>query len=551
MLVHALNLISIAFAVLFVGLGVDFGLQFSVRYREERYLNSDVGSALAAAARQAGGPLALAAASTAAGFYSFLPTEYRGISELGIIAGTGMIIAFLTSVTLLPALLSLFNTPAEPRSMGYPFLAPVDAFLARHRKMVLAATAALGLAGAPFLTNVRFDFNPLNLRSAKVESVATFLDLLQDPKTNPNTIDILSKSLEDASTLAGKLEKLKEVEGAVTLASFVPADQDEKLEQIQDMATLLGATLDPADVQIPPTDPEIAAAMTTTASTLRDVAQEKPEKGAAARRLAAALLGIAKGPQSQRQQATDLLLPGFRHVLEQTRQSLLAEPISLSTLPVELTRDWTTPDGRARIEVFPKGNPNDNDILTRFVDSVRILAPEATGTPVAIQESGKTIVRAFVEAGTWAILSITLLLYLALRRFGDVLLTLVPLLLAGVVTLELCGLIGLALNFANIIALPLLLGVGVAFKIYFVMAWRAGQTKLLQSSLTRAVFFSAMTTATAFGSLWLSKHPGTSSMGKLLALSLLTTLAAAVLFQPALMGPPRERRQAPASPIRA
>jgi predicted RND superfamily exporter protein len=122
----------------------------------------------------------------------------------------------------------------------------------------------------------------------------------------------------------------------------------------------------------------------------------------------------------------------------------------------------------------------------------------------------------------------------------DVLLTLIPLMVAGVVTLELCVVLGMPLNFANIIALPLLLGVGVAFKIYYIMAWRAGQTGLLQSSLTRAVIFSAMTTATAFGSLWLSSHPGTSSMGKLLALSLVCTLAAAVLFQPVLMGPPRE-----------
>ena len=119
-----------------------------------------------------------------------------------------------------------------------------------------------------------------------------------------------------------------------------------------------------------------------------------------------------------------------------------------------------------------------------------------------------------------------------MRRFGDVLLTLVPLLLAGVVTLEICVLIDMPLNFANIIALPLLLGVGVAFKIYYILAWRSGRTNLLQSSLTRAVIWSALTTATAFGSLWLSQHPGTSSMGKLLALSLACTLAAAVLFQP-------------------
>jgi predicted RND superfamily exporter protein len=147
-----------------------------------------------------------------------------------------------------------------------------------------------------------------------------------------------------------------------------------------------------------------------------------------------------------------------------------------------------------------------------------------------------------MQAGAWALGSITILLWCALRRFGDVLLTLVPLILAGVLTLEICVLIGLPLNFANIIALPLLLGIGVAFKIYYILSWRAGRTKLLQSSLTRAVIFSAATTATAFGSLWLSSHPGTSSMGKLLALSLCCTLAAAVLFQPALMGRPRTIR---------
>ena len=157
-----------------------------------------------------------------------------------------------------------------------------------------------------------------------------------------------------------------------------------------------------------------------------------------------------------------------------------------------------------------------------------------------IQESARTVVRSFIQAGALALISITIILFVALRRVSDVLLTLVPLLLAGVVTLEICVLIGLPLNFANIIALPVLLGVGVAFKIYYVLAWRQGETSLLASPLTRAVIFSAMTTATAFGSLWLSSHPGTSSMGELLALSLVTTLAAAVLFQPILMGPPRQ-----------
>ena len=542
MLVPTLNLISVAFAVLFVGLGVDFGLQFSVRYREERHISRQSQAALLAAAQKAGTPLALAAASTTAAFYAFLPTDYRGISELGLIAGTGMMVALLTSLTLLPALLSLFRTPDEPVAMGYRFLAPLDAFLARHRYGVLALTAAVSLAGLPLLAKVRFDFNPLNLRSARTESVATYLDLMRDPATNPNTIDIASPSPAAAAALAARLEALPEVGQAITLSSFVPSGQEAKLEQIQDLATLLSPTLYPAAVMAAPSDNELVASMGEAAEALAGAAQNGSGEGVTqARRLALALRQMAAGPPANRAMAASLLLPGFARVLAQTRQALQAETVTLETLPPEIVADWTASDGQARIEVFARGDTDDNAVVQKFVAAVRAVAPDATGAPVSILESGNTIVHAFWLAGLWALVSISALLYLVLRRVGDVLLTLVPLLLAGVVTLEICALTGMPLNFANIIALPLLLGIGVAFKIYFILAWRAGETNLLQSSLTRAVFFSAMTTATAFGSLLFSKHPGTSSMGKLLALSLVTTLVAAVLFQPALMGPPREK----------
>jgi predicted RND superfamily exporter protein len=225
--------------------------------------------------------------------------------------------------------------------------------------------------------------------------------------------------------------------------------------------------------------------------------------------------------------------------LADLRDLLQAAPVTLESLPQELVRAWTTPDKRTRVEVLPKGDPNDNDVLRRFARAVLAVEPTAIGGPISILESGDTIVRAFLEAGILALVVITVLLLVVLRRLRDVILTLVPLLLASVVTLEICVLIGLQLNFANIIALPLLLGIGVAFMIYYTMAWRTGESNLLQTPLTRAVIWSALTTATAFGSLWLSQHPGTSSMGKLLALALVTTLAAALLFQPALMGPPR------------
>ncbi|OQW50052.1 MMPL family transporter [Candidatus Raskinella chloraquaticus] len=543
MMVGSLNLISVAFAVLFVGLGVDFGIQFSVRYRDERHRNDNIDAALCDAAGESGRPLLLAAVSTAMGFFSFLPTEYRGLSELGLIAGVGMLLAFATSITLLPALISLLRPRGETEAMGYAILAPVDHFLARHRRAVLIATAIISIGGLPLLAFLRFDFNPLNLRSPKVESVSTFLDLSRDPLTSPNVIDILSPTLDDANALSVRLETLPEVDHVLTLSDFVPSGQKEKLELIEDAAALVGPTLAPGETRPAPGDDELIISLQRTAADLSALAKASPGKDQTIARLAEALEKLAQAAPAVRARAKAAFVPPLLVTLDQLQAALQASAVTRADLPPDLVADWIAADGSARLEVAPKGDGNDNAVLRRFADAVRQIAPNATGVPVSIQESGKTVVNAFLHAGAFALITILILLWVVLRRLSDVLLTLIPLILAGVVTLELCVVFGLPLNFANIIALPLLLGVGVAFKIYFVMAWRAGVTDLLQSSLTRAVFYSAMTTAVAFGSLWLSNHPGTSSMGQLLALSLVTTLAAAVLFQPVLMGPPRVIKQ--------
>jgi uncharacterized protein len=543
-LVGTLNLISVYFAVLFVGLGVDFGIQFSVRYRAERYEVDDLRTALLHAGRRAGAPLTLAALATAAGFLSFLPTEYKGVSELGLIAGLGMLIAFATSITLLPALLSRLNPPSEPLPLGYAVLAPVDQYLERKRVPILIATAVIVVAGLPLLHWLRFDFNPMNLRSPKVESVATALALMSDRNSVANDIQVLEPSLDAANRVAGQLSKLPEVARVTTLSSFIPDHQPEKLATIAAAAKTLDPVLSPTAPAAPPTDAQNVSMLNATVATLNAVAGKPNGSGAdAARRLAADMSALAKADQATRERTQTVFVQPLRTALAQLRDLLKAQAVNRETIPAEIADQWVTPNGQARVDVAPKGNASDNAVLQKFADAVRAVAPDASEGPISILEARRTVLIAFSEAGACALASIAVLLWITLRRIGDVLLTLVPLLLAGVVTLEICVLVGLPLNFANIIALPLLLGVGVAFKIYYIMAWREGQTNLLQSVLTRAVTFSALTTATAFGSLWFSSHPGTSSMGKLLAISLLTTMAAAALFQPVLMGKPREQEK--------
>jgi hopanoid biosynthesis associated RND transporter like protein HpnN len=513
MMVGALNLISVAFAVLFVGIGADFGIQFSVRYRAERHRLDNLNEALVAAAARAGRPLALAAAATACGFLAFLPTVYRGVSELGLIAGVGMIVAFIASITVLPAALMILKPPGEPEEIGYAFLAPVDAFLSRRRWHIICGTLAVVLAGTPLLARLRFDFNPLNLRSDKVESVSTLREMMRSEDSVFNNISALAPSIEAAGPLAEKLAALPEVRHVMDLESFIPRDQDAKLAIIR-QADPLKRSLAQAPAPTP-SDAQIVRSLQNAATVIMQTTGPQIGRGAEAlKSIGAAFTSLAKASQERRVAASDALITPLMVTLRNLKGSLEATGINLDDTPPELRSQWIASDGRARIEISPKGDANDNDVLRGFTRSVLTVAPNAAGAPIAIQGAGDTILRAFLEAGAWALLSISILLFLVLRRVSDVLLTLAPLVLAGIVTLELCVLIDMPLNFANIIALPLLLGLGVAFKIYFVMAWRAGVMNLLQSSL-RAPSFSARSPAprrlAAFGSRAIPAHQAWAS----------------------------------------
>jgi hopanoid biosynthesis associated RND transporter like protein HpnN len=537
------NLISVAFIPLFVGLGIDFSIQFSVRYLAERLAQPDLKAGLTAAGNGVGGALALAAAAIGVGFFAFLPTSYVGVAELGTIAGLGMIIAFALSITLLPALLFLLRPSASGMSeVGYARLAPLESLLHRHRRAVLGLGGVVAIASAALLPLVRFDFDPLHLKSAKVESMTTHRDLTSDPGWTTNTLNVLAPSLAGSGDLVHRLDALPEVSRTITLNSFVPSHQKEKLALVGDAATLLNPILEVTPLA-PPSDAGLLAALATTESALRQTAADKTDSASgAARRLAGALERLQAAAPDIRATAAAAVVVPLGIMLNQIHALLQAAPVTIETLPADLVADWITKDGRARIQVFPRAGRDDDESLRRFSDAIEKIAADATGIPISIRAAGDSIVTAFLQAGVFSAVAITALLALTLRRVRDVVLTMLPVLLSGLLTFALCAVFGLPLNFTNIIALPLLFGVGVAFNIYFVLAWRAGETGLLQSSLMRAVVFSALTTATAFGALWLSSHPGTASMGRLLMISLGCELLVTLLFRPALLGrPPADR----------
>ena len=535
--VGTLNLVSVAFAVLFVGIAVDFAIQFAVRFRQALRIEPERVAALELTAWHAGPEVLVAAAATACGFLAFVPTAFAGVAELGLIAGAGMVFAFLCTILFLPAALKLCQPRPERAEVGFALGDPAEQRLARAWLAVLGGFTVLALSGLVLLPSLRFDGDPLHTKDPATEAMRTLADLAASPLTDPYSVDLLAPDLAQADVLAAKLRTLPLAGSVMTLTSFVPEQQAEKLALVADAAGILGATLAERAPAAPVTTADLRLA---ASSALRQMERALPKlaKDDPLVDIAADLRALAAAPEPALLAANTALTRFLPAQIHRLRLALDARPVTDSDLPPEISRDWRLPDGRARIQVIGSAAAHGSEGLRALVAQVRGVAPDAAGSAVAIVESASTVVGAFRTAAIFALLAIGAILALALRRALDVALVLLPLLVSALLTVLLTKILGIALNFANIIALPLLLGVGVSFNVYFVMGWRAGARRFLGTATARAVVFSALTTATAFGSLALSGHPGTASMGWLLLLSLGCTLATTLGLMPVVLRAP-------------
>jgi hypothetical protein len=551
-----LNIISVAFAVLFIGLSVDFGIHYALRYQEGLSSVHGATSALARSAVGVGGALCLSAVTAAIGFFSFLPTAYRGLAELGLISGVGMFIALLCNLTVLPAMLSLLPLPKQraakqragaaaptgsslngKRTLGLR----VSDLLARHPRAVLLAALGLGLAATAVSPFAWFDDDPLNLRDPESESVAVLLELIDDPSIEPYTATVLADDTEALVKLLPELAALPEVSQVDSLRSVIPGAQDDKLAVIEDMAIFLTPLLLPPSTEAPAEPPpdeqtrgEAARALAEAAIALSG-AVENEDLARAARRLAAALAPLGQDP-ARLALLERSLFAWLPRLVDQIGQSLLAEPFGADDLPEALRSRWLSADGRVRVEIRPAADLRDQQARRRFVRAVQSVAPNASGAPVVMTEGGRAVIGAYQQAAVTAILAIVLLLTVMLRQVAAVALVLAPLLLAAVLTVAATVLFALPFNFANVIVLPLLFGLGVASGLHIVLrARQAGPRRVLLTSTPRAVLFSALTTVGSFGALALSSHKGTASMGLLLSIAIGLTIVCTLVVLPALL----------------
>ncbi|MBW2372226.1 MAG: MMPL family transporter [Deltaproteobacteria bacterium] len=547
--VGRLNLVSIAFAVLFVGLGIDFAIHTAVHYEELRRRGLAHRDALGSSLEGVGAALTICTVTTAIGFFAFAPTQFRGVAELGLIAGVGMFVIFFLTVTLFPTLIELWVRGKDdwPREEGRSGLAVLG--VAERRPVPTLGVALLLLAGCVWLVpQVSFQSNVVKMRDPGTESVQAFEDLLARAQTTPWQVDLLAPDLDAAQALSARLRELPEVDRAVTLADYIPADQEEKLAIIEDLAYMLDVPAGESSGERLPAEEQIAA-LRELHDFLgrREWLESSPSPFAASAvrlrdRLAEFLVRVESDPEQEAalKSLEEILLGGLPAQLERLRQATRPQPFGREDLPAEITRRMLAEDGSARVQVFPSANLSEPGSLEIFVDAVQRISPEATGLAAHIVEFSRATSSSLRQALSISLGLVTLLLLALWRRPLEVGLALAPLCLGAALTCSFMVLVGMPFNFSNVIVIPLLLGMGVDSGIHLVHRSLHRHAEdppggLAATHTARAVFYSALTTVTSFGSLAFSSHRGLSDLGVLLVVGMLLTLACNLLVLPALI----------------
>jgi hypothetical protein len=543
-----LNMISAAFAVLFIGLGVELEIHFSMRYQELLAQGRDHAAALRETAGDIGSSLFLTALTTAIGFFSFMPTSFVGVGELGLISGAGIFIGFLCTMTLLPALLSL-SPPRAPAktTRGLAWTTQGLAILpVRYPRLVRGAALVLGIGAILVLPRVRFDNNPLNVRDPSSESVQTFSDLLAGSTSTPWTLNAVAPDLASAQQLARRLRDLDVVGRVVSVSDFIPPEQEAKLDIIEDVAMFLAPMPGP-DGSVPaPSAEEQVAALGRLEAELGQLLAEgsAPQLAAPAERLRAGLrrylesLPALPDPSRSLSELQAGLLGSLPEQLRILSRALEAGEVTLQNLPDALLERMVSAEGHVRIEIFPEQDLKDHAALAAFVDEVKAVVPGVAGSASEILESGRAVERALTQALLTALVAMTGVLLLIWRRIDDTALVVVPLILAAAFTVEAAVFLGIPFNFADVIVLPLLVGIGVDSAIHMVHRARALgglSAQLLSTSTARSIAYGSLTNIASFGTMGLASHRGLATMGQLLTVGVILTLLCNLVVLPALI----------------
>jgi uncharacterized protein len=540
--VGELNLISVAFAVLYIGLGIDFAIHMTLRFREEKLNKLDNDHALKKAIVHIFRSLVLCAITTAIGFYSFIPTDYQGVAELGWIAGSGMFISLMFTFTLLPALLSFFSYKQATRKPGrLPELIKERLIKIpyEHSEAVLLITFLIVVGLGSQLNRISFDTNTLNLQDPENESVQTYRDLLKDSKTSPWSGVLIKENITEVQLAKQNIESLSLVDKVVWLNDFIPEQQEDKLFIIDEMNLLLGV-LTSAGKLSDISNEERLKAINDLNSKLESIPTDELDNDLRLLKNNLDNLLLKFNAYSNDDHFAKLeqqLLNSFSGRINSLSDALNAEEVELGDIPLEVYERWVSND-YYKMQILPLHNLNENAAMKNFVAELQTYDENVIGSPIISIEAGNSVITAFKSAFTYALIAIAILLLLLIRVKKDAANILLSVFVGGVFTFGFMLLFNIPLNFANIIGLPLLLGMGVDSGIHiadrFRQEYQSGRNIFMTSS-SRGVIVSSLTTIFSIGNLAFSSHQGTASMGLLLSLGLASMMVSTMIILPAFI----------------
>jgi hopanoid biosynthesis associated RND transporter like protein HpnN len=541
-----LNILSSTFAVMLIGLG-DYGVLWVTRYDRERGEGADLFTAMRTTALTVGPSILTAAATTSLAFFAAMLTDFKAVAELGWIAGCGVLLCAVATLTIVPAMLCLLDPHRRPSPAVVP-LGDRSAWLPwlmNRPRWVIGGAAAFTVIMAALATRVTYDHNLLHLQACELDSVQWEMKLIQRTGGASWYAVSYTATPEEALELKARYEKLPVVSRVVEVAALVPRDQDHKLGQLRDLQQRLRKL------------PERGAVISHALPNVKDLRSRLARLQEGLRGLAACdspVVARLAGSVQQlraRLKATDATeaarrLKGLEEGmtrdlasdLHRLRDVSTPAPIRLEELPASLRERYIGRTGKWLVRVFGANSLWEFEPLRNFVEQIRKVDPEATGKPFSTLEGLMAMNNGFRHAGLYALIAMVLVLLLDFRNLGRTLIALAPLAMGLIASLGLMGLFGLPLNPANMIAFPLILGVGADNGVHVLhdyLGQRRWRSYALSRAMGRGVMVKALTTIIGFGTLMISHHRGLASLGLVLTLGVSCCMLTALVFLPALL----------------
>ena len=532
-----LNILSVTFTVTMIGVGIDYGTYYVGRYLELRRAGHDCAAALLETSGSVGPGILTGAVTTAVAFFCAAFTSFVGVAELGMIAGGGILLCAAAELLVLPALIAVVDRSRLGRSIPQPV--PVHTWLAplvRHRRFVAFAGLAGTLALVGGLPELQYDHNLLNLQADGLESVAVEKKLLAECDQSVWYALSIADSREELLERKRLLTALPSVERVDEIASLLPVDEELKRPIIERIRGRL-ATLPERPPEIPVDRLE---SLGETLGWAQTEAMKRPGGLRTAWQLERSREQLRRlGPEDcyrslaafQQRSAGDLL--SRLHALAGVADP---EPPRLEDLPPSLVERFVGSSGRHLLKIYGRGDIWRFESLEKFVKDVRSVDPRATGNPLQAYEASLEMKRSYEQAAIYALIVILAVLWLDFRSLSSAALAALPLALGMAQTLGLMGLLGIDLNPANLIGIPLILGIAVDYGVHIVhdALERPGPYRI-SASTANSVLVDALTTILGFGALMVADHKGLESLGRVLTLGVTTCTVTSLVFLPILL----------------